>query len=1529
MGDDNVNGSGGDDLFIWNDGDNSDQVIGGAGTDSLRLSGSEDDAVGDEISISANGTETRVDRTSADTFTLDLGGIESIAVDTRNGNDQLTVNNLNGVTDLASLDLNGGIGNDRIDASALPGGTLTTVTLNGGDGNDTLTGHAANDTINGDAGFDTIVETGNVDFILMDTQLTGLGTDMLSGIESADLTGGGGVNTLDASAFTLAGVTLNGAGNDDILIGTNKNDTLNGSDGNDTLTGNAGNDVINGDAGIDTVVETGDIDFVLTNELLTGLGNDRLSGVEGANLTGGESINTLDASVFTLGNVTLNGAGNNDTLIGGTQNDTLNGGEGNDILTGNAGDDTINGDAGSDSLVEAADVDFVLTDIQLTGLGADTVSGLESGNLTGGASSNTIDTSAFTAGNVILSGGDNDDTLIAGSGNDALNGGDGNDSLTGNAGDDTINGDAGTDTIQEAGDVNFVLNDTQLTGLGTDLLSQIESANLTGGNSSNTLDASAFTLGNVTLSGVDNDDTLIGSTANDTLNGGNGNDTLTGNAGDDTINGDAGIDTIQETGDVNFALSDTQLTGLGTDLLSQIESASLTGGNSANTLDASAFTLGNVTLSGADNDDTLIGGTGDDTLNGGGGNDILTGNSGGDTINGNEGTDTLIEAADVNFLLTDTQLTGLGTDTLSGLETVNLTGGAGANNLDASAFMIGDVILSGDDGNDRLIGTRGNDTLNGGEGNDILTGGSGNDTLNGDAGTDFLVESGDVDIVLTDIRLTGLGTDTHSGIEDVSLTGGPSGNTLDTSAFTFGDVVLNGAGGTDTLIGGSGNDTLNGGDDNDTLTGNAGDDTINGDAGTDTMVETGDVNFVLNDTQLTGLGTDGLSEIELALLTGGDSINTLDASAFTLGSVTLSGADNNDILVGGTANDTLSGGAGSDSLVGGPGNDEIFGDEGDDLMVWNDGDGDDPTIDGGSGTDTLQVNGSLDGATGDTFTISSNGTQSQIERTNLNTFSINTELVETLEVNSREGNDMIMVDNLNPVFETTLKLTGGPGNDTVKVNGSNNDGNDLKIGTVGEQIQIEKSIPTKYVAELAAIENIEVDARQGTNNINVESSLSLPGTLELAAENITFSDSDIEISASTFSLPNEATTVKADGNITFSAPITAPGTLDIESNGGDITTATVATKPGITNSITIVNPNSREPNGGDLKGKLKINSNGGDITLGDVSISSAIDINAQQGAITLVRRSNGNISVFNNTQPLSNRGLTIAATDTIDISAGRIQLAGAGRAPVLITQDGGGINQSIQNGPGLTSGSPFAVAADVGRQIAAAVPKQNVDVPQEVSIGTAEKEKLRQLGIYSRDLTDEETITSSSGRSTFYRDIPYKENELTAGPIAMDPKPWDHKVAPGRIPADVAAKALNTYYSIFFKQVIDEQTGIQKIDEDGNPVYENITDEIKEKLQLALNACKAKLDMKKIDGEVFRKFADSSADHTEVRNLIDKLQILFHEIELLGLTPPEFEISKRVLLRKLKLRGMRTNQLKKAIETITGRDLAMHPAENK
>src|SRR5262245_35506201 len=146
---------------------------------------------------------------------------------------------------------------------------------------------------------------------------------------------------------------------------------------------------------------------------------------------------------------------------------------------------------------------------------------------------------------------------------------------------------------------------------------------------------------------------------------------------------------------------------------------------------------GNDNMYGGGGVDRLDGGLGDDYLYGGLGNDVLIGGFGNDYLHGQGGSDMVVETGDVDFTLTDTNLWGLGTDTLVSIETAQLTGGDHHNTLDCHAFS-GRVVLYGGKGNDALIGGSGNDYIDGGDDADSVIGNAGNDYLVGGAGADIL-----------------------------------------------------------------------------------------------------------------------------------------------------------------------------------------------------------------------------------------------------------------------------------------------------------------------------------------------------------------------------------------------------------------------------------------------------------------------------------------------------------------------------------------------------------------------------------------------------------------------------------------------------------------------------------------------------------------------------------------------------------------------------------------------------------------------
>lgn len=369
---------------------------------------------------------------------------------------------------------------------------------------------------------------------------------------------------------------------------------------------------------------------------------------------------------------------------------------------------------------------------------------------------------------------------------------------------------------------------------------------------------------------------------------------------------------------------------------------------------------GNRPIDGTDGDDTLEGGAGDDTLRGHGGDDLLIGNGGDDRLVGGNGNDTLRGNA-------------------------------------------GDDTLRGGPGDDLLHGNWGDDTLEGGPGNDTLRGGAGNDILRGDAGDDLLYGG------LGDDRLFG-------GDGDDQLFGGP------------GDDLLDGGPGNDTLFGGSGENTLLGGDGDDLVvinTDHGGGGLIDGGSGQDTLDASevtrnmlirqeadGRISMLISNTSL----TPEVRGIDHYILGQGSNNLYIENPNSDL---TIEGGDRSDNISLGAGAHLVRAGGGNDAITlsaptdgahvdGGAGNDRLsfFGQDGLRITIdetgageaaWDEGrvtfeniesiagrsigatvdasatrtgiqiviGGEDLTLLGGSGNDTLSGNGTLRGGDGD------------------------------------------------------------------------------------------------------------------------------------------------------------------------------------------------------------------------------------------------------------------------------------------------------------------------------------------------------------------------------------------------------------------------------------------------------------------------------------------------------------------------------------------------------------------------------------
>ena len=776
------------------------------------------------------------------------------------------------------------------------------------------------------------------------------------------------------SGLTGINFTAN-LGNDSLTNLTTLPVWMHGGAGADTLIGGPGNDVFIGDDG-----------------------DDRFDGATGNDTASGGNGNDL-----------LTGGAGTDSMEGQAGNDTINGDSGNDTVSGGEGTDSLNGGTGSDRISEtfSSGTQYVLA--QNSAASTDGVKNFESASIVGSVGKDRIDLSGFTFP-ATISGGAEQDTLIGGSaadvlsgdlGQDSLVGGAGNDTLfggvdpdriTGGAGDDVFNGGTGSgDVVVESADSNLVLTDTSLRGVGTDVLISMEYAFLVGGAGNNTLDASAFTRNTDTNAAV----TLDGGEGNDRLIGSKFSDLLTGGLGNDTLDGGAGHDAMSEVGD-DLAVSDTQLHEFGAmnfvNSHTAIEFITLAGTAANSRLDASNITIAGPSfrLSGNDGDDTLIGSDAPNKyLNvlGGRGTDLVVANISQDSTILNRGSHVTFQMA-----------WGGTSNSLAGIEVLEIVGDSGPNKIDATQFP-GRVVLRGLGGNDTLIGCIGDDTLVGGEGDDTLIGGG--------SGYDRAVAQSDApELLATPTLISGEGLDGLQSIEQVELIGGDSNNLLNASGFLGAGrtAILKGGAGNDTLLGTTLNDTLNGGDGLDSLTGGDGIDLLIAEGLstsafdlTDTALRRRQGNEVVD--QLQSVERAQLSLLDLNLSTGYE----LNASQFTLGPVTLIGGIGPDTLIGTSRGDSIDGGNGldwviarsnvdftiSDTLMTGRGQDQLNsidvvkitggvsanridasafsgvtflnGLEGDDTLLGGSGK---DTIDGGIGNDSIVASSGNDNLTG-------------------------------------------------------------------------------------------------------------------------------------------------------------------------------------------------------------------------------------------------------------------------------------------------------------------------------------------------------------------------------------------------------------------------------------------------------------------------------------------------------------------------------------------------------------------------------------
>jgi Ca2+-binding RTX toxin-like protein len=1015
--DDQAFGGEGDDRFVWNPGDDTDLNEGSNGVDTVEVNG----GGGAEVfTTTANGARVRFDRVSPAPFAIDIGTCEKLVVNANGGDDSFSATG--NLAALIQITVDGGAGNDTIlgsnGADVLLGGDDNdfidgqqgsdtvfmgagndTFQWDPGDGNDTIEGQAGTDILlfNGSASAETFIASANGPRVLFTRSVGSVVMD-LDDVETLHVNALGGadnvtINDLSGTDVTTVDVDLAG--------------TIGGATGDaavDTI-------VVNGTNGDDIIDVVGAGSSVSVLGLATQVNISRSEGTNDAlviNALGGEddvTATTLPAGVVKL------------TLDGGTGDDSLLGSQGADVFLGGDGDDFIFGDNGNDVAFMGANDDVFEWE---PGDGNDTIEGqggvdemlffganiaenidiLANGGrilFLRNIASVTMDMNDVESINFRALGGV--DNIVVGDliSTDMTNivldlrgpagGGDGAADTV------TVSGTAGPDTFGAAGDaggVNVFGLQARINILFAEQANDRLTLNAQGGDdvvNASSLEADGIQL---TVNGGLGADIIIGSEGNDLINGGDGDDIALMGAGDDTFVWNPGDDNDTLEGQAGF---DTML--FSGAVVAESINIFPNGGRVLFTRDIATVTMDLNDIESIDFN--ALGGVDNIVVNDLTGTDVTTvdlnlatggvGDGAADTI-------TVLGTSGDDVVLVDGGASGT---TVLGLPAqVNITGAEAANDrliinalaghdvVDATALATGAIQLTADGGlgDDILIGGAGVDTLLGGDNNDVLLGGAGADVLDGGLGENTVIQ--------------------------------------DSANFTTGVVSIFGTAVADTI----------------------------------TLSRDASGNILSNGVAIAG-ATVGNTALIRVFGRGGDDVITFDESSGALpasriyggvGLDTITGGSGSDLIFGGIGNDTLLGkggfdlmfgGGDNDTLTGGDADDQAFGEAGNDRFIWNPGD-DTDLNEGGSGTDTVEVNG---GGGAEVFTTTANGVRVRFDRLDPAPFAIDIGTCENLVVNANGGNDSFSATgNLAALIKITVD--GGPGDDTIL--GSN--GIDLLIG---------------------------------------------------------------------------------------------------------------------------------------------------------------------------------------------------------------------------------------------------------------------------------------------------------------------------------------------------------------------------------------------------------------------------------------------------------------------------------------------------
>jgi Ca2+-binding RTX toxin-like protein len=648
QGNDTVFLGAGDDTFQWDPGDGSDSVEGQDGFDKMVFNGAN---IAETFDISANGERARFLR-NVGNITMDLNGVERIDVNALGGADTINVGDMSG-THVTTVNVNlagtlgGTAGDGQADTVTVAGtNAANTIEVLGQNGSVAVTGlsalvqltgtEGANDqlVVRGLGGNDTISASALLADNIKLTIDGGAGNDMISGSRGADtLLGGAGHDFIDGQQGDDHAML--GAGNDTFRWDPGDgSDTVDGQDGFDTLLFNGAN--INESIDISA---NGDHARFFRDVASINMDLNDVERIDFNALGGADRIVVNDMTGTDVTLVNLNLASTPGGSTGDGQADTV-------TVRGTAGADTVTvASVGSEIVVSGLPAVTHIQNAEGT---------LDKLILTGDAGADVIDAGGLSAGKIGVEfqgglgadrfiGSHGDDLMVGGDGDDVAFMGQGDDVFVWNPGDDndTVDGQAGSDTLLFNG-ANINEN-IDISANGDHARFFRDVANVT--MDLNDVEKIQFNA----LGGADNIvvNDLSGTDVKEikvNLAGTIGGTTGDGQVDTITINATEGDDVIAVTNENGVV----RVSGLGADIVISNFDANdrivIHGLGGNDVIEATGLGTGMMlTADGGNGDDILIGSDGADVLSGGAGDDVLLGGAGVDVLDGGPGDNIVIQ----------------------------------------------------------------------------------------------------------------------------------------------------------------------------------------------------------------------------------------------------------------------------------------------------------------------------------------------------------------------------------------------------------------------------------------------------------------------------------------------------------------------------------------------------------------------------------------------------------------------------------------------------------------------------------------------------------------------------------------------------------------------------------------------------------------------------------------------------------------------------------------------------------------------